>query len=95
MEDTLYRCTICGRIGSVGRCCGDETREPLNNLALKEEEKNGISFIRNPEYDEYEGCYTLGKGDSRWSICFKHKPFIFHRLFMKILLGFKWENRKS
>jgi len=26
-NDTLYRCTVCGRVGSVGRCCGDETRE--------------------------------------------------------------------
>ncbi len=24
----LWKCTGCGRIGSVGRCCGDHTREP-------------------------------------------------------------------
>lgn len=24
----LWRCTVCGRIGAVGRCCGEETREP-------------------------------------------------------------------
>lgn len=36
IEDTEWRCTICGRIGSVGRCCGLETREPLNDLAREE-----------------------------------------------------------
>ncbi|UOF76708.1 putative vrR-nuclease [Caudoviricetes sp.] len=25
-NNTLWRCTICGRIGEVGRCCGDDTR---------------------------------------------------------------------
>ena len=38
-NDTWYRCTICGREGLVGRCCGDETREPLNELAIKEQAK--------------------------------------------------------
>ena len=28
-----FRCTVCGQIGTVGRCCGLDTREPLNNLA--------------------------------------------------------------
>jgi len=37
MRDTLYRCTVCGREGRVGRCCGDETRAPLNDLAKKEQ----------------------------------------------------------
>jgi len=32
-EDSRFRCTICGRIGKVGRCCGLDTREPLNDLA--------------------------------------------------------------
>ncbi len=27
-ETNLWRCTVCGRIGTVGRCCGEETREP-------------------------------------------------------------------
>ena len=36
-NDTWYRCTICGREGRVGRCCGDETRAPLNVLAKKEQ----------------------------------------------------------
>lgn len=25
----LWRCTVCGRTGTVGRCCGEETREPV------------------------------------------------------------------
>jgi len=28
-EADLWRCTVCGRIGTVGRCCGEETREPV------------------------------------------------------------------
>jgi len=31
-NDTLYRCTVCGRVGSVGRCCGDETRELIQEV---------------------------------------------------------------
>lgn len=29
-ENDLWRCTVCGRFGTVGRCCGDETRERVN-----------------------------------------------------------------
>ena len=28
-ETDLWRCTVCGRVGTVGRCCGEETREPF------------------------------------------------------------------
>jgi hypothetical protein len=28
-EHDLWKCTRCGRVGSVGRCCGLETREPI------------------------------------------------------------------
>ena len=31
-----FRCTICGQIGTVGRCCGRDTREPLNEMARAE-----------------------------------------------------------
>ena len=37
-KDTQFRCTICGQIGTVGRCCGFATREPLNDLARAEVE---------------------------------------------------------
>ena len=32
----LYRCLKCGRLGNVGRCCGNDTREPLNEAARTE-----------------------------------------------------------
>jgi len=38
-NDTWYKCTVCGREGRVGRCCGDETRIPLNALAIAEQAK--------------------------------------------------------
>jgi len=38
-SDTWYKCTICGREGRVGRCCGDETRKPLNALARNEQKR--------------------------------------------------------
>jgi len=25
-KEELWQCTICGRVGTVGRCCGMETR---------------------------------------------------------------------
>jgi len=36
LEEPLYRCTVCGEIGVVGRCCGSETRIPLNDAAREE-----------------------------------------------------------
>lgn len=35
-KDSLFRCTVCGRIGTVGRCCGLDSREPMNDLAKAE-----------------------------------------------------------
>ena len=32
MNNISYRCTVCGRVGTVGRCCGEETREPLTDV---------------------------------------------------------------
>lgn len=29
-QPKLYRCTICGQVGTVGRCCGLETRAPVD-----------------------------------------------------------------
>ena len=31
-----WQCTVCGQIGSVGRCCGRHTRKPLNAAAIAE-----------------------------------------------------------
>lgn len=51
MSDTLYKCTVCGRVGTVGRCCGDETREPLNDLARDEQGKiDDISSVSECGY---------------------------------------------
>lgn len=36
-NDTWYRCNVCGQEGRVGRCCSDEDRTPLNDLAKKEQ----------------------------------------------------------
>lgn len=38
----LWRCTVCGRTGTVGRCCGEETREPVRA-------SNASSTRRAPE----------------------------------------------
>ena len=38
--DTQWQCTVCGRIGTVGRCCGYDTRKPLNEAARQEAERN-------------------------------------------------------
>ena len=34
--DTQWQCTICGQIGTVGRCCKRDARLPLNELARQE-----------------------------------------------------------
>lgn len=36
MNTPQWKCTLCGRVGSVGRCCGLDTREPLNDAAREE-----------------------------------------------------------
>ena len=36
-KDTLYKCNVCESIGTVGRCCSDEDRTPLNNKAKLEQ----------------------------------------------------------
>jgi hypothetical protein len=35
-DDPQFQCTICGRIGTVGRCCGRDTRIPLNDAARQD-----------------------------------------------------------
>ena len=35
-ESDLWRCTVCGRIGTVGRCCGEGTREPVQASDIRE-----------------------------------------------------------
>jgi hypothetical protein len=45
MIDELWRCTICGQVGSVGRCCGNDTREPLNDAARAEQRRIDDNYI--------------------------------------------------
>ncbi len=52
-NDTWYRCTVCGREGRVGRCCGDETREPLNDLARRDQEKIKVKNLPKPKANTY------------------------------------------
>ena len=33
-ETDLWRCTVCGRVGTVGRCRGEATREPFRPNTL-------------------------------------------------------------
>jgi len=50
-DDSQFRCTVCGRIGTVGRCCGLETREPLNELARLELERESRRIAIAAEQD--------------------------------------------
>lgn len=34
-NEDLWRCTVCGRIGPVGRCCGHDTRERVTQSVEK------------------------------------------------------------
>jgi hypothetical protein len=57
-DDSQFRCTVCGRIGTVGRCCGLETREPLNELArleLERESRRIANAPRQPRRDSGVG----------------------------------------
>ena len=56
-EPDLWRCTVCGRVGTVGRCCGEETREPVNHaetnramtetlLVMEEREQRDEALLR-------------------------------------------------
>lgn len=35
-QEPRFLCTVCGMVGSVGRCCGRDTRKPLNEAARLE-----------------------------------------------------------
>lgn len=60
-EMTEYKCMICGRVGSVGRCCSNELREPLNGEAILEQKQsldsrmsyNDLNKIEKFVVDEY------------------------------------------
>jgi hypothetical protein len=70
---TEYRCMICGRVGSVGRCCSTELREPLNNEAVEEQSillasrksYNDLSEDQKSVIDEYMSWRRLGDNGHR------------------------------
>jgi hypothetical protein len=39
-NEQLWRCTVCGQIGTVGRCCWRDTREPVGGTAGANEPKH-------------------------------------------------------
>ena len=45
-ESDLWRCTVCGRTGTLGRCCGEETREPVRapNVGVEPHSAAGKDF---------------------------------------------------
>jgi hypothetical protein len=51
-------------------------------------QETGLSFIK------YAGTYTLGDSNSGFQIGLTRKPSWFHRFFMRICLGWNWEDTK-
>jgi len=46
-DSVMYRCTVCGRVGTVGRCCGEDTREPVHATDVEGAEPLGASIARS------------------------------------------------
>lgn len=58
INEPMFKCTICGRIGTVGRCCGIDTRIPINAAAKKElANENGMTMTDTPT----KQCTRCGK----------------------------------
>ena len=53
-DDTQWQCTVCGRIGRVGRCCGHETRKPINEAASEEERRIKSAELRERITDDMQ-----------------------------------------
>ena len=94
-NDTWYKCTICGREGTVGRCCGDDTRIPLNDLAKKEQRQTrshlkqfkelynsiGIGVYEEIWKDRIE-LIVMSEGRSEYCISFTLSgEFVEHKLY--------------
>jgi rubrerythrin len=72
-ETDLWRCTVCGRVGTVGRCCGEETRERVNMEQLLAENER----LR----DEVERLRTDGASAVRWAPSSAHWSEVLKDLF--------------
>ena len=60
-EERKYRCTKCGRIGSVGRCCGRNTlvaicKERDNDKKTAEEKRAQEAQTRQDEGLTHSDC---------------------------------------
>lgn len=68
-ETDLWRCTVCGRVGTVGRCCGEETRERANMGSLQAEiealraEMERLREIREAAVDVMGNAIRQESGD--------------------------------
>ena len=90
-NDTWYRCNICGREGRVGRCCSDEDRTPLNDLARAEQEKERKMTVKElieklKEFDENLPVYVNDHMGSGYPVSdmISVKEFIDGRKFVEI-----------
>jgi hypothetical protein len=64
-NEPMYRCTICGREGSVGRCCGDDTRIPLNDAAEKEMHDIRMRQIVHMSREALEDIKATARAEAR------------------------------
>lgn len=54
----LYKCTVCGKIGEVGRCCGIDTRVPFkmaDTPEMPERIKTWIIWTHDQGYGKKDG----------------------------------------
>ena len=69
-QDAQFLCTVCGQIGVVGRCCGLDTREPLNDRArneiLAEEQRKANSEPTTIHCEFEEGECWQRTGETKW-----------------------------
>jgi predicted metal-binding protein len=68
-EDTLFVCTKCGRTGSVGRCCGNDTREPLNELAKQEVAKEAGKDLIDMDIHFHKSMLLIYHKPDRHPVC--------------------------
>lgn len=67
-EPDLWRCTVCRRVGTVGRCCGEETRERVNVEQLLDEYERLRDEVERLRSADDEVVFIDGVGASRSSI---------------------------
>jgi hypothetical protein len=68
-SDPQWRCTKCGQVGTVGRCCGLNTRVPLNDAARAEVAKPKSRGQWAPYRNKTEWRYAQKLASER---CWRH-----------------------